>query len=58
MAAAAGAWRPHIARLFEACVVGRQRDRQKFAGTGEAVLACRAGEQAVVADAMEPARQP
>jgi hypothetical protein len=57
MPAAAGAWRPHIARLYRHVVVGRRRDRQKFAGAGELGFACRGGEQAVVADAMEPTRQ-
>ena len=45
---------PGVAR----CVTVRiERDRQKFAGAGEAGFACRGGEQAVVANAMEPARQ-
>jgi hypothetical protein len=55
MPAATGACWPHIARLLGHVVLGRRRDRQKFAG--EAGFACRGGEQAVVADAMEPARQ-
>jgi hypothetical protein len=57
MAPATGACRPHIARLFPPVVVGRRRDRQKFSGAGEAGFACRGGEQAIVTDAMEPARQ-
>ena len=38
-------------------VGGRERDRQKLAGAGEADLAGGCGKQAVMADAMKPARQ-
>ena len=57
MPAATGTWRPHVARLFRRVVVGWRCDRQQFASTGEPDLAYRRGEQAVVANAMEPAWQ-
>ena len=46
-----------IDRLFRQVVVGRRCDREEFAGAREAGLARRSGEQAVVADAVEPAWQ-
>ena len=46
-----------IERLFRHVVIGRRRDGEQFAGACEAGLARRSGEQAVVTDAVEPARQ-
>jgi hypothetical protein len=54
---AAWARQTGIERLFRHVVIERWRDRQQFACTCEAGLARRTGEQAVVANAVEPARQ-
>src|SRR5215218_9383227 len=55
--AAARAWRTRVDRFLRRVVVGRQRDGQQVAGEREARLARGPGEQAVVADAVEAARQ-
>ena len=55
--AAAGARRTGVGRLVRRVVVGRRRDGEQLAGEREAGLAGGAGEQAVVADAVEAARQ-
>ena len=55
--AAAGAWRAEVVWFFRCVVIGRRRDGQQLAGEREAGLAGGAGEQAVVADAVEAARQ-
>ena len=57
VAAAAGAWRPDIGWLFRWTVLGWWRDGEKFTGAGQGELADASGEKAVVADAVEPARQ-
>ena len=46
-----------IERLFRHVVIGWWRDGEQFACTREVGSACRSGEHAVVADAVEPARQ-
>jgi hypothetical protein len=53
------AWtrRINIERLFRQLVIGRRCDGEQFAGTREAGFARGSGEQAVVTDAMEPARE-
>jgi len=56
-ATAAGTGWPLIWRLDGFDGIGRRRDGQQFAGASNVALAGRAGEQAVVADAMEAARQ-
>ena len=53
----AWAWWAHIERLVRHVVVGRRRVGEKFAGACEAGLTRRTGEQAVVTNAVEPARQ-
>ena len=55
--AAAGAWRAEVVRFVRGVVIGRRGDVQQFAGEREAGLAGGAGEQAVMPDAMEAARQ-
>ena len=55
--AAARAWRADVVRFFRVVVIGRRGDVQQFAGEREAGLAGGAGEQAIVADAVEAARQ-
>src|SRR5271170_7123724 len=57
VATAAWARRTGIERLFRQVVIGRRRDGEEFAGVGKAGLARRTGEQAVVANAVEPTRQ-
>src|SRR3984885_11059216 len=47
----------HIERLVRHVVIGRRRDGEKFAGACEAGLTRRTGEQAVVTNAVEPARE-
>ena len=55
--AAAWAWRADLDRLV-GCVVSRRRDSvQEFAGASDADLSGTAGEQTVMPDAVEPARQ-
>ena len=46
-----------VERFVRRVVIGRRRDGEQFAGACEAGLAGGAGEQAVVADAVEAARQ-
>src|SRR6476619_1880764 len=55
--AAARAWRADIDRALWLIVVRWRRDGQQRAGEPEAGFARGAGEQAVVADAVEAARQ-
>ena len=55
--AAAGAWRAGVDWFAPMVVRGGRRDGEQLAGEREAGLAGGAGEQAVVADAMEAARQ-
>src|ERR1700722_9097918 len=47
----------HIERLVRHVVIWRRRDGEKFTGACEAGLTRRTGEQAVVTNAVEPARQ-
>src|ERR1700741_4289231 len=53
------AWtqRIDIWRLFRRIVIGWWRDGEQFACAREVCPACRSGEQTVVTDAVEPARQ-
>ena len=55
--AAARAWRAEVVWFHRWIVHGGRRDREQFASEREAGLAGAAGEQAVVTDAMEAARQ-
>ena len=56
MPAAARARRARVERFLRPVVIGR-RDAQQLAGAFKVGLACRAGEQAVMADAVKAARQ-
>ncbi|BCH21596.1 hypothetical protein MesoLjLb_13810 [Mesorhizobium sp. L-8-3] len=56
-AATAGAWRAEVVRFFRAVVSRRCGDVQQFASQCETGLAGGAGEQPIVADAMEATRQ-
>src|SRR5687767_6438641 len=55
-AAARTGWK-HVGRSLRLIVIGWWRDRQQRAGLEEAGLARGRSEQAVVTDAVEPARQ-
>jgi hypothetical protein len=57
VSAAAGARRTSIERLFLHVVIERLRDGEQLADAGKAGLARRTGEQAVMANAVEPGRQ-
>jgi len=57
VATAAWARRSGVERLFGRVIIGRWRDGEQFAGARVAGLARRTREQAIVADAVEPARQ-
>ena len=55
--AAARAWRVGIGRFDGRLIDGRRCDREQLAGAFETGLASASGEEAIVADAVEPARQ-
>ena len=55
--AAAGAWRARIGGFAGRLVGGGRREGEQLAGALEVGLAGAAGEQAIVADAVEPAWQ-
>ena len=55
--AAARAWRARMRRFGGRLVWGGRREREQLAGAFEVGFAGAAGEQAIVADAVEPARQ-
>jgi hypothetical protein len=55
--AAAGAWRAEVLRFVRITGIGRRGDIQEFACQREAGLAGGAGEQTVVPDAVEAARE-
>ena len=53
----AWAWRPDVGRFVVRLVRGRRGSVEEFAGTSDAHLSRTAGEQAVMPDAVEAARQ-
>ena len=54
---AAGAWRPDIGWLIRRVVLGCWGDGEKFTDTGQVEPAGAPSEEAVVTDAVEPARE-